>query len=402
MIAANDKIVTVNTGSSSIKLAVFAKDQNTSKISRLLDASINNIGQSVSTLEIRESTMPVQIKEVSASSHSIALHILIERLTDIVVPNSIIAVGHRLVHGGITYTGSTLVENISETDWKLLEQLDPGHTPAAHQLIAQFAERYPAIRQVACFDTAFFHDLPHIAKVIPIPQKYYTAGVRRYGFHGLSYTSLLATFRDKAGVTAANGRVIFAHLGSGASLAATHMGKPVDTTMSFTPASGVTMSTRSGDLDPSIFGFLHQQNNMSVDEFNHMINFQSGLLGISNLTGDMHALLAVETDNKDAATAIELFVRDVKKAIGSLSATLGGVDSLIFSGGIGEQSAVLRARICKDLGYLGIEIDETANTQNAFLISSEHSKSGVHVIATDEARVIAIQTNELLQTAGKG
>lgn len=254
---------------------------------------------------------------------------------------------------------------------------------------------------MACFDTAFFRDLPRVAKIIPIPKKYYEIGVRRYGFHGLSYTSLLSTFRDKAGETAANGRVILAHLGSGVSVTATRLGKPVDTTMGFSPASGIAMSTRSGDLDPTIFSFLHRQNNMSADEFDHMVNFESGLLGVSGVTGDMHSLLSLEEQNRDAAMAIELFVRDVKKSIGALATTLGGVDSLLFSGGIGEQSAVLRARICQGLEYMGIEISEVANERHSFLISAEHSRVGVHVIPTDEARVIALQTIESLNLSDK-
>ena len=254
---------------------------------------------------------------------------------------------------------------------------------------------------MACFDTAFFKDLPYVAKVVPIPKKYYSLGVQNYGFHGLSYTSLLGTFREKAGDVAANGRVVLAHLGSGASITATKLGKPIDTTMGFTPTSGLVMSTRSGDLDPNVFGFLHRQSNMSLEEFEQMVSEKSGLLGVSGNSGDMHKLLSIEDKNSDAKMAVELFVHRVKKSIGAFSAVLGGVDSIIFSGGIGEQSSVLRTRICQGLEYLGVELNQAMNEQNDFLISSGQSKVGVHVIPTDEAQVIATQTVKLLDMSGK-
>jgi len=388
-------IVTVNTGSSSIKLAVFAMNEHT--LDELYTASISNIGQSVALLEITRPTHSAQTEEVSAMSHAEASHLIVKQLANVIDPNSMVAIGHRLVHGGIKYTDPTLIETITEADWDLLSRLDPGHTPAARQIIAQFTQFYPNVPEVACFDTAFFRDMPLIAKIVPIPRKYYAEGVRRYGFHGLSYASLLAKFREKAGDTAVNGRVVLAHLGSGASLAAIQEGKPIDTTMSFTPTSGIIMSTRSGDLDPNIFSFLHKQNGMSIDEFDRMVSSKSGLLGISQLTGDMHALLDLEKDNNDAAMAVERFILDVRKSIGALAATLGGIDSLIFSGGIGEQSAVLRARICEGLDYMGIgALNEDANAKNMFLVSGELSRVGVHVIRADEARVIASQVQELL------
>ncbi len=390
-------IITVNTGSSSIKLAVFALNEHTLAKSSFYAVSISNIGQSVATLETTRSTQPTQNEEVNAMSHAGASRIIIKRLANVVDADSIVAIGHRLVHGGVRYTDPILVEAIPEADWGLLAQLDPRHTPAARQIITQFTQYYPNAPEVACFDTAFFRDMPRIAKIIPIPQKYYVEGVRRYGFHGLSYVSLLSKFGEKAGDTAMGGRVVMAHLGSGASLTAIRGGRPIDTTMGFTPTSGVVMSTRSGDLDPSIFGFLHRRNGMSIDEFDHMVSSKSGLLGISRLTGDMHTLLDLEKDNNDAAMAVELFVRDIKKSIGALAATMGGIDSLIFSGGIGEQSAILRARICEGLDYMGIgELDEDANAKNAFLISGERSRAGVHVIPADEARVIASQVQGLL------
>jgi acetate kinase len=393
---ASDTIITVNAGSSSIKMIVFMIKHDMAEATRWFDVSISNIGQPVSILQVKHSVTSIESEEVYAPTYAIASDIIMKTVTKDIPVDTVMAIGHRLVHGGSTFTHPTSLKNIAETDWKILSQLDRQHTPVARQIAAHFTELYPSIPQVACFDTTFFKDLPQVAKIVPIPKKYYEMGVRRYGFHGLSYTSLLATFRKTAGETAANGRVILAHLGSGASVTAVRAHKPVDTTMSLTPVSGIAMSTRSGDLDPNIFNFLHHQNNMSIDEFDHMVNFESGLLGISGITGDMEALIASSEKNEDAAIAVELFVRDVKKAIGALAAVLGGVDSLIFSGGIGEQSSILRTRICEGLEHLGIEINEGANEQHAFLISSESSKVGVHVIASDEASIIAAQTIEVL------
>jgi len=393
---ASTAIVTVNAGSSSIKLVVFTMGSNTTEISRLLDISMSNIGQPVSLLQIKHVATAMQTEEVRLPNSAAASDIILQKLTDAVPAETVAAIGHRLVHGGGRFTEPALLENITEADWELLSQLDPHHTPAVRQIVTVFMERYPSTPQIACFDTAFFNSLPQVAKLVAIPKKYYKMDVRRHGFHGLSYTSLLETFRKEAGEVAVNGRVILAHLGSGASIAATQFGQPLDTTMGFTPVSGIPMSTRSGDLDPSTFGFLHRQSNMTVDEFDHMINFESGLLGVSGVSGDMQTLLEMEDKNEDVAAAVTLFVQSVRKSIGALTAVLGGVDSLLFSGGIGERSSVLRARICQGFEYLGIEINDMANQQNSFLISSGNSKVGVHVIPANEAYTIATQTIKLL------
>ena len=390
-----ENIVTVNAGSSSIKLAVFSRLE----LQRIVDISVSDVGRPMVKLRIIQSEAPTKTTEVRGKDFAYASLLAIEELRKLIDADSVAAIGHRLVHSGDMYDGPTQVRDIHEDDWEVLSRLDPIHTPAARQLIRQFAQHYPATTQVACFDTSFFQGLPKVAKILPIPRKYYETGVRRYGFHGLAYTSVLAAFRERAGEEAANGRVIMAHLGSGASLAATWHGTPLDTTMSLTPASGVVMSTRSGDLDPGLFDQLRRYNDMRFDEFERMVNSESGLLGVSGFTGDMYSLLQVENENENAAMAIDLFVRSIKKAIGASSALLSGVDSLIFSGGIGEQSAPIRARICRGLEYLGIEIDETANQNNEFLISSANSQVGVHVVPADEASVIAEQT--MKATGGK-
>jgi acetate kinase len=242
---------------------------------------------------------------------------------------------------------------------------------------------------VASFDTAFHHDLPRVARLLPIPRRYDAQGVRRYGFHGLSYAFLMGELARVAGSEAAQCRVILAHLGNGASLAAVHHGKSVDTSMSFTPTAGVPMSTRAGDLDPGLAWYLARTENMSVKQFNEMVNFHSGLLGVSETSSDMRDLLKCESQDVRAAEAVALFCYQVKKWIGAFAAALGGVDTLIFAGGIGENAPAVRARICSGLGFLGIEIDEKQNAANDDVISATSSRVAVRVIHTDEELMIA-------------
>jgi acetate kinase len=242
---------------------------------------------------------------------------------------------------------------------------------------------------VACFDTAFHHDLPRVARLLPIPRRYEAQGVRRYGFHGLSYAFLMVELARLAGTEAAQGRVILAHLGNGASLAAVRDGKPVDTSMSFTPTAGVPMSTRSGDLDPGLVWYLARTEGLDAKRFNEMVNFQSGLLGVSETSSDMRDLLEHETQDERAAEAVALFCYQVKKWIGGFAAALGGLDTLVFAGGIGENAPAVRARICDGLGFLGIEVEEKRNATNEGVISAETSGIPVRVIHTDEERMIA-------------
>jgi acetate kinase len=241
---------------------------------------------------------------------------------------------------------------------------------------------------VACFDTAFHHDLPRVARLLPIPRRYEAQGVRRYGFHGLSYAFLMGELARLAGTEAAQGRIILAHLGNGASLAAVHDGKPVDTSMSFTPTAGVPMSTRSGDLDPGLFGIWRARED-EREQFNEMVNSQSGLLGVSETSSDMRDLLDRETQDVRAAEAVALFCYQVKKWIGAFAAALGGLDTLVFAGGIGENAPTVRARICDGLGFLGIELEEKRNAANEGVISAETSRVAVRVIRTDEEPMIA-------------
>ncbi len=313
--------------------------------------------------------------------------------------DSLTAVGHRVVHGGPKYCKPQRITAEMVADLKQLSPFDPDHMPEEILLTEAFHRRFPDLPQVACFDTAFHHDLPRVAQMLPIPRRYEAQGVRRYGFHGLSYAFLMEELARLAGPDVAKGRVILAHLGNGASLAAVLDGKSVDTSMSFTPTAGVPMSTRTGDLDPALVWYLARTEKMSAKQFNHMVNFQSGLLGISETSSDMRDLLEHEAQDVRAAEAIALFCYQVKKWIGSFAAVLGGVETLVFAGGIGENAPAVRARICDGLGFLGIELEEKQNEANGGVISAASSRVVVRVIRTNEEQIIARTVCQILGLA---
>jgi acetate kinase len=298
-------------------------------------------------------------------------------------------VGHRVVTGGPKYSKPQQITEEMIEDLHGLSLFDPEHLPEEVLLIEAIHDRFPDLPQVACFDTAFHHDLPRVAQLVPIPRRYEAQGVRRYGFHGLSYAFLMGELARLAGSEAAQGRVILAHLGNGASLAAVRDGKSVDTSMSFTPTAGVPMSTRSGDLDPGLVWYLARTGNMSAKQFNEMVNFKSGLLGISETSSDMRDLLKCETQDVRAAEAIALFCYQIKKWIGGFAAALGGLDTLVFAGGIGENAPTIRARICEGLRFLGIELEGKRNAANEKVISASASRVAVRVIPTNEEWMIA-------------
>jgi len=293
------------------------------------------------------------------------------------------------VHGGPKYYKPQRITAEIVEELRRLSPFDPDHMPEELLLTEAFHRRFPDLPQVACFDTAFHHELPRVAQILPIPRRYEAQGVRRYGFHGLSYEFLVGELARVAGAEKAQGRVILAHLGNGASLAAVRDGKSVDTSMSFTPASGVPMSTRSGDLDPGLISYLARTEKMSAKQFNEMVNFQSGLLGISETSSDMRDLLDHEAKDVRAAEAVALFCYQVKKWIGAFATALGGLDTLVFAGGIGENAPAVRARICEGLGFLGIELEGKRNAANAGVISAAASRVAVRVIRTDEEYMIA-------------
>jgi acetate kinase len=326
---------------------------------------------------------------VTATDHTVAVGALMDWIEERFGRDALTAVGHRVVHGGPKYSKPRRITAEMVEELRRLSPFDPEHLPEEILLTEAFHRRFPDLPQVACFDTAFHHDLPRVARLLPIPRRYEAQGVRRYGFHGLSYAFLMEELARLAGTEASQGRVILAHLGNGASLAAVRDGKPIDTSMGFTPTAGVPMSTRSGDLDPGLLWYLARTEKMNAKQFNEMVNFQSGLLGVSETSSDMHDLLDRETQDVRAAEAIELFCYQVKKWIGAFAAALGGLDTLVFAGGIGENAPTVRARICDGLGFLGIELDENQNAANEGVISPAAGRVAVRVIHTDEERMIA-------------
>jgi acetate kinase len=384
---ANPRVLTVNGGSSSIKFALFEAGD---PLQRILEGGIDRIGLPEPTFRVKGLNQADNFsRAVTAPDHAVAITALMDWIAERSGRDALTAVGHRVVHGGPKYSKPQRITAELVEELHRLSPFDPEHLPEEILLTGAFHRRFPDLPQVACFDTAFHHDLPRVAQLLPIPRRYEAQGVRRYGFHGLSYEFLMGELARLAGTEMAQGRVILAHLGNGASLAAVRGGKSMDTSMSFTPTAGVPMSTRSGDLDPGLVWYLTRAEKMSAKQFNEMVNFESGLLGVSETSSDMHDLLSRETQDVRAAEAVALFCYQVKKWIGAFAAALGGADTLVFAGGIGENAPLVRARICDGLGFLGIELEEKRNTANEGVISTAASRVAVRVIHTDEEWMIA-------------
>ena len=387
-------IVTINGGSSSIKFALFECGDSLKKI---LEGEIGRIGLLQPALRMNGRDPADNFsRTVSAPDHTAATGIVIGIIEARCGSDALAAVGHRVVHGGPNYREPQRITAEVTEELRRLSPFDPEHMPEEILLIEMFHRRFPDVPQVACFDTAFHHDLPRVARTLAIPRRYEAQGLRRYGFHGLSYEYLMEELARLGGAPAAAGRVILAHLGNGASLAALRDGKCIDTSMGFTPAAGVPMSTRSGDLDPGLVWYLARTEKMGAKQFNEMINFRSGLLGISETSSDMRDLLELESKDVRAAEAVALFCYQVRKWIGAYAAALGGLDTLVFAGGIGENAATIRARICEHMEFFGIEIDQQKNAINAAVISAPAGRVAVRVIHTDEERMIAKTVCRLL------
>lgn len=385
--AMQGSILTINGGSSSIKFALFSNEQTPK---RFLNGQVERIGTPDAQLAANWDNGDVSEKQKISGGlfgdcvEGILLF-LRQRLTD----STLAAVGHRIVHGGIKLLDHQLITDQVLTELRAVQPLDLDHLPNEIALIESFRKTFSTAPQFACFDTAFHRDLPHIAQLLPIPRRYFERGVRKFGFHGLSYTYLMAQLAKIAGDSTANGKVILAHLGSGSSIAAVRGGKPVDTTMSFTPAAGLVMGTRPGDMDPGLVTYLMKDLNLLPTDADHFIAQQCGMLGISETSSDMRALLAARATDPRAADAVDLFCYQAKKQLCGLAATLGGLGTLVFSGGIGEHAPEVRTAICDDLAFLGIEIDAASNLCGASVISAENSRVTVRIIATDEEAVIA-------------
>jgi len=379
----------LNSGSSSLKFAVFRGDQGHQV--ELARGAVEGISQEHGRLWIRQpNDIQRQESQRSFDSHPAAFEAAMDLLATLKLP-AFSAVGHRLVHGGDQLDRATRIDTQVLGTLRNLVRFAPLHLPSQIVLIELAQQRFAKLPQVACFDTAFFRQMPEIAQRYPLPRFLWDSGVRRYGFHGLSYESILASHDE-----AKRGRTIIAHLGNGCSMAAVRDGQPVGTTMGFTPAGGLMMSTRSGDLDPGTLIYLMDQPGYGPREIERLVNHESGLNGVSGLSGDMQTLLAVQGTNPQAALAIEMFCDSVRQQIGAFATVLGGLDRLIFTAGIGERAAPVRRDICHGLNHLGITLDEAANATNARRVSTAQSPCAVEVVATNEELIIARQGAEIV------
>ncbi|MCE9632870.1 MAG: acetate/propionate family kinase [Methylophilales bacterium] len=399
----NKTLLTLNAGSSSIKFAIFAPS---TPPTRIISGKIERIGLSDTKFAVKNHGYESAkmegtpfLKKVSSYSEAIqALVVWLEKEFDQL---KIDAISHRVVHGGHLYNAPQIITPAMVDELKRLCLFDPEHLPNEILLIESLQQRFPKLQQIACFDTAFHHNMPRVAQLLAIPRHYQEKGVRRYGFHGLSYHFLMQELTRIADEKIANGRIVLAHLGSGTSLTAVHRGQSVDTSMGFTPNSGVTMSTRTGDIEPGLSTYLMQSENLTPQQFNQLVNFESGLLGISETSSDMRDLLDKQQTDHRAAEAIALFCYQIKKQIGAYAAVLGGLDALVFSGGIGENSAEVRSKICDGLEFLGIDINVTNNRENALMISNDAASVAVYIIPTDEEQMMASMMLEVLNLSNE-
>lgn len=406
--SAAPRILTINAGSSSIKFALFEPAEPDPFLRRIAEGRIEGVGLAQGRF-IAKGVNNTGLDDADNSSRPVAVPdyagaaaLLMDWIGERIDGSSLVEVGHRVVHGGPKYWQPQRITAEMIEDLRGLSPFDPEHLPEEVLLIEALQRRFSQLPQIACFDTAFHHDMPRMARLFPIPRHYEAEGIRRYGFHGLSYAYLMQELERLAGAKAANGRVILAHLGNGASLAAVLEGCSIDTTMALTPAAGLMMGTRSGDMDPGLISFLLRSEQTGAAHFDRMVNHESGLLGVSQTSSDMRDLLAREADDVRAAEAVAMFCYQAKKWIGAYAAALGGLDTLVFAGGIGENAEPVRARICTGLDFLGIELDESRNAAHAPVISSDASRVTVRVIRTDEELMIARSVRRVLELGVAG
>ena len=386
-------ILTINGGSSSIKFALF----HGSTHQRTLSGKVDRIGSKAAVFEFTDSLAKQPATPCDQiDSFESAVKFLIDWLDQRVGLTSLAAIGHRVVHG-MLHTKPQSISDELLVELHRIVPCDPQHLPGEIALIEALRTRVPDVPQFACFYTGFHTTMPRVAKLLAIPRRFDRQGVQRFGFHGLSYAFLLHELVRIGDPAAVSGRIILAHLGNGASLCAVRDGQSIETTMGFTPAAGLPMSTRSGDLDPGLIGYLTRTGQMTVPEFDQMVNHESGLLGVSEFSSDMRELIERVAVDTRAAEAVELFCYQTKKSVGALVAALGGLQTLVFAGGIGENSPEIRARICDGLSCLGIELNALHNTANAPVISSTNSPVTVRVIRTDEELMIARTVTQMLE-----
>ncbi|MBX9582386.1 MAG: acetate/propionate family kinase [Gemmataceae bacterium] len=392
-----DAVLVLNAGSSSLKFSAFpAGGGDAAPLAR---GRVEGIG--TAPRFVLRAADGVAIEEgparVGPIDHAGALELVLKWVRNLTGDRQLVAVGHRVVHGGLTFTGPVRIDDAVLAELDRLVPLAPLHQPHNLAAVRAVAGRMPELPQVACFDTAFHRTQPEVAGRFGLPRRFADEGVRRYGFHGLSY-EYVASVLPRHDARAAAGRTIVAHLGNGASLCAMLGGRSVATTMSFTPADGLVMSTRCGSLDPGVLLYLMARHGMDGPALQHLIYHESGLLGVSGLSGDMRTLL--DGTDPRAAEAVELFVYRVGREVGSLAAALGGLDALVFTGGIGENAPAIRASVCRAAAWLGVELDEAANESGGPRISRAGSGVAAWVLPTDEERMIAAHTRRVLGRDG--
>jgi acetate kinase len=384
------RILTMNRGSSTLKSALYnAGSREELLLSMTVDQAADHTGDSGGRLKIADPNGTSVFESTgNCGDVNAALEAMLSWLGEHGFLSELAAVGHRLVQGGPRHKDPVQITPEFLDEIEQLIPLDPDHLPAAIQGIKFIASKFPELPQVACFDTAFHRSIPKVASMYALPRRLYDQGIRRYGFHGLSYEYVMGELRALEGELA-NGRVIIAHLGSGASMVAVQDGKSVDTSMGFTPLEGLVMATRSGDVDPGALIHLFEHQKMSAKGMSTLLNKQSGLLGVSETSSDMKVLIDNVPRDDRAREAVDLFCYRAKKYVGAYSAVLGGLDVLVFTGGIGEHAPSVRNQICDGLDFLGVHLDVKRNEANAGLISSPESRVKVRVVQTNEDLMIA-------------
>lgn len=389
-----EPILTINSGSSSLKVGLYTSGQTETPT---FSASLERIGRPDSRMQVKDAQGKfVFDQQVPLPDFNKALRAWLNWLQENRPGLVLAAVGHRVVHGGSQYSEPHLITPELVANLQDLVPLAPDHLPQAIEAIRIMSQLYPDLPQIACFDTAFHRHMPRVAQLYGLPRPLLEEGVKRYGFHGLSYEYIMGEL-GRIDQPAVRGRIIIAHLGNGASMAAVRDGHSLDTTMGFTPTGGLVMSTRSGDLDPGVLLFLLQEKGLTPGDINVLLNQKSGMLGVSGSSGNMQDLLENVDTDQHAAEAVELFCYQACKFIGALTTVLGGLDTLVYTGGIGEHAAPIRQKICARLEFLGVALDEESNASHAPVISnSKNSRVKVRVIQTDEDLMIARHTRLLL------
>jgi acetate kinase len=387
-------ILALNCGSSSIKFALFEAGRQAPPREAALGGKVQGI--SGPAAEFTETgAAPVALKLDAARPYHAALEQIRQRMAARLGGRHIVAVAHRVVHGGSKYTAPVRIDAQVLADLKGYIPLAPLHQPFALEAIEVLLRERPDLPQVACFDTAFHNSLPKVERMLPLPRAAWERGLRRYGFHGLSYAYMAIALADRHG-DAARGRTIVAHLGSGASLCAMRRLQSVATTMGFSALDGLMMGTRCGALDPGAVLYLMEIEHLGLEQVAHLLYHESGLLGVSGISADSRVLLGREASDEGAQDALALFVRRMMREIGALVAVLGGLDMLVFTAGIGENSAEIRRRVCGELGFLGLALDEAANGRHAPVISAAGSAITVGVEPTNEEWIVASEACRLL------